>query len=87
MSNLRKEHWRVVKWIMRYLKGSSDMTLCYGGMNVQLLGYVDSDFTSDVDSRRSTTGSIFTLGSGVISWVLRLQKIVALSTRRPSMSQ
>ena len=38
MSNPGKEHWRVVKWILRYLKGSSDMTLCYGSTGVQLLG-------------------------------------------------
>jgi len=29
MSNLGKEHWIAVKWILRYLKGSSDMPLCY----------------------------------------------------------
>jgi len=56
------------------------MTLCYGGIDVQLLGYVDSDFASDVDSQRSTTGYVFTLGSGAMSWVSTLQKIVALST-------
>jgi len=68
-----------VKWILRYLKGSSDATLCYGGMDVQLLGYVDSNFAGDVDSQRSTTDYVFTLGSGAVSWVPRLQKIVALS--------
>ena len=68
------------EWILRYLKGSSDMVLCYGGMDVQLLGYVDSNFAGDVNSQRSTTGYVFTLGSGAVSWVSRLQKIVALST-------
>jgi len=29
MSNPGKEHRRAVKWILRYLKGSSDMILCY----------------------------------------------------------
>ena len=68
-----------MKWILRYLKGSSDMVLCYGCMDVQLLGYADSDFASDVDSR-STIDYVFTLRSGAVSWVSRLQKIVAMST-------
>ena len=45
-----------------------------------MLGYVDSDFARNVNSQKSTTGYVFTLGSGAISWVLRLQKIVASST-------
>ena len=87
MSNSGKENWRVVKWILRYLNGSSDMALCNDGMDVQLLGYVDSNFASDVGSWRSTTGYVFTLKSGAMSWVSRLQKIVTLSMMRPSMSQ
>jgi len=39
-----------VEWILRYLRGNSDKALYYGGPNVQLLGYVDSDFAGDVDS-------------------------------------
>jgi len=59
---------------------SSDMTLCYDGTDVHLHGYVDSDYAGDVHSQRSTTGYIFTLRSGAVSWVSRLQKIIALST-------
>ena len=39
------------------------MALCYDGMDVRLHGYVESDFVSDVDSWKSTTGCIFTLRS------------------------
>jgi len=56
------------------------MTLCYNGTDVRRHGYVGSDFASDVDSWRSTTGYVFTLESGAASWVSRLQNIVALST-------
>jgi len=72
MGNPEKEYWRAVKWILRYLKGSSDITLCYDGTDVCLHRYVDTDFAGDVDSRKSTTGYIFTLISGVVSWVSRL---------------
>jgi len=82
MSNLRKEHWRAVKWILRYLKGSLDMVLCYDGTNIRLRRHVDSDFAGDVDSRKSTIGYIFTLKSGTVSWVSRLQRLVALFTKK-----
>ena len=50
MSNLKQEHWRAVKRIMRYLKGSLDMSLCYGGTDIHPHVYVDSDFMCDIDS-------------------------------------
>jgi hypothetical protein len=45
-----------------------------------LCGFVDFDMAGDIDSRKSTTGYVFTLGGAAISWVSRLQKNVALST-------
>ena len=47
---------------------------------MKLQGYVDADFASDIDSRKSTTGFVFTLGSIAISWASNLQKIITLST-------
>ena len=40
------------------------MILCYRGTDVRLHGYVDSDFASDID-RRKSTGYVFTLGNRV----------------------
>jgi len=87
MSNPGKEHWRDVKWFLRYVKGSSDMKFCYGGMDVQLLGYVDSDFAGDVDSQRCTTSYIFTLRSETVSCGSRLQKIIAFSMTEAEYAQ
>ena len=42
--------------------------LVYSGSDLNLLGYTDSDFQSDIDSRKSTSGSVFTLGGGAIVW-------------------
>ena len=47
---------------------------------MKLQDYVDVDFTGDIDSRKSTTEFVFTLGGTAISWVSNLQKIVTLST-------
>ncbi|TNV97314.1 hypothetical protein C5H24_12810, partial [Xylella fastidiosa] len=70
----------VVKWIMRYLRGTTDLPLCFGKGKLTVQGYVDADFAGDQDTRRSTTGYIYTMGSTAVSWVSRLQKLVTLST-------
>ncbi|KAH9752684.1 hypothetical protein KPL71_014795 [Citrus sinensis] len=83
MSNPGKEHWRAVKWILRYLKGITRYGLLYGGerANYNLVeGSVDSDYAGDLDNRRSLTGFLFTLNNCTISWKASLQSVVALST-------
>ena len=80
MSRPRKQHWEAVKWILRYLRGSSNTCICFTGASLKLHGYVDADFSGDIDSRKSTTKFAFTLGGTTISWASNLQKIVTLST-------
>jgi hypothetical protein len=55
MSNPGKQHWEAVKWIMRYLKGSSETCLTFTVGGLKLEGFVDADLAGDVDSRKSTT--------------------------------
>jgi hypothetical protein len=80
MNNPSKEHWEEVKWILMYLKGTVTHALCLGGSNTILQRYVASDIKSDKDRRRSTTGYVFTVGGTTVSWILKLQKVVTLST-------
>ena len=80
MNDPSKEHWMVVKWILRYLRGTTSHALCFGGSSTVLQGYVDSDMAGDKDSRRSTTGYVFTVGGTTVSWISKLHKVVALST-------
>ncbi|KAJ4703555.1 Retrovirus-related Pol polyprotein from transposon TNT 1-94 [Melia azedarach] len=81
MGEPSKEHWQAVKRIFRYLKGTFDVGLIYGGDTQCLVtGFSDSDYAGDVDSRRSMTGYVFTLGSSVVSWKATLQPTVTLST-------
>ena len=47
-----KEHWNVVKWIMRYLRGTMDLRLCFGIDEPTLVGYTDADMAGDIDSRK-----------------------------------
>ena len=80
MSNPGKRHWLAVKWILRYLRGTTSQALCFGGSNTTLQGYADSDMAGDRDSSRSTTGYVFTVGGTAVSWISRLQRVVALSS-------
>ncbi|KAH9324383.1 hypothetical protein KI387_004561, partial [Taxus chinensis] len=80
MANLGKEHWKAIQLILRYLRGTSSMQLCYGGLDISLCGYVNSDMDGDLDGMRKTTGYILTVGGMIVSWILRLQKVVTFST-------
>ncbi|KAH9696934.1 hypothetical protein KPL71_023401 [Citrus sinensis] len=46
----------------------------------QCVKYCDSDFARNLNKRRSTTGYVFTLGGGSVSWRSILQSKIALST-------
>ena len=65
-SNPGREHWIAVKHILKYLKRTRGNMLVYSGDDLNLLGYTDSDFQGDRDYRKSTSGSVFTLGGGAI---------------------
>jgi hypothetical protein len=67
MSNPGKQHWGAVKWILRYLRGTTDRSLCFRKDELKLQGFVDVDFAREVDHRRSTTGYIFIVGTAAIS--------------------
>ena len=41
--NPSKDHWKVVKWIFRYLRGNSKLCLIFGDSKLVLEGYVDVD--------------------------------------------
>jgi hypothetical protein len=75
-------HWTAVKRIMRYLKGTSDMKLRFGGKRVgeSLVGYADADWGNDKDERKSVTGYVFAHAGGPLSWSSKGQRTVALSS-------
>lgn len=73
-------HVEAVKRIIRYLKGTAKMIIEYGADTLKLIGYTVSDFARNIDTRKSTTGFVFTLGGGAITWQSDRQSVVALST-------
>jgi hypothetical protein len=73
MENPGREHWETVKWVLQYLRGTSDYCITYNGCSDSVCGYVDSDFVGDLEKRRSTSGYVFTLVGGPICWMSKLQ--------------
>ena len=76
-------HWTAGKRILRYLKGTKDMSLLYGESKhgeVTLKGFADADWATDKDTRRSVTGYVFEVGGAAVTWNSKLQPTVALST-------
>ena len=69
MSNPGKEHWETLKYLLRYINSSLYIGLCYKKWfsTLDLVGYVDSYFAGDRDSRKSTTAYFFRLGGNYIS--------------------
>ena len=68
--------------MLQYLLGTLERGITFDGMCGQgeLLAYVDADYATDVDKRRSVSGGIVMLGGAAISWFSRMQKVSALST-------
>ena len=79
-SNPGREHWTAVKHIIKYLKRTRDYMLVYHSDELVPIGYKNSDFQSDMDSRKSTSGNVFTLGGGAIVWRSIKKTCVADST-------
>ncbi|KAL2611475.1 hypothetical protein R1flu_023167 [Riccia fluitans] len=82
-ANLGKVHWEAVKWILRYIKDTMGYGLLFDAQSHQaktLVGFVDSDYAQDLDTRRSTIGYLMTLGGGCITWRSMLHKCKTLST-------
>lgn len=81
MDNPNQQHIGALKRILRYLNHSKTMVITYGSNELgDLIGFTDADFARDIDTRRSTTGYVFMLGNGAITWKSKRQKTVALST-------
>ena len=73
-------HKAAVTRILWYLRKTVDYVLVFRGQLTTLSGYSDSDWAGDYDTRKSTSGFIFGVGSAAISWSSKLQPTVTLST-------
>jgi hypothetical protein len=78
-SNPRPEYWKLVKKVPRYLQGTEGLMLTYRKTeSLRIVGYSDSDYAGD--DRKSTSGYVFTLAGGAISWKSCKQTVTTSST-------
>jgi len=80
-SNPGMDHWKGVKKVLRYLQGTKHYMLTYKRSDsLEVIGYSDADFAGCVDTTKSTSGYVFTLANGAISWKSSKQTLTASST-------
>ena len=77
-SNPGIAHWEAVKHIYQYLIGLKDLWLSYGGGEKELVGFADAD-GSMTEDQHMTSGYVFLVDGGAVSWSTKRQEIVLLS--------
>jgi hypothetical protein len=80
MSNPGSDHWHALDQVMRYLIGTMSSDIHYFGSPTVMEGYSDLNWISNVDRLYATSGYVFTLGGGAISWRSCKQTILMRST-------
>ena len=81
MASPTELHLQAAKRVLRYLKGAVDLGILYQKRgNGELITYTDSDYAGDINDRKNTSGCVFLLSDGVVSWSSKKQPIVMLST-------
>jgi hypothetical protein len=87
MSKLGKEHWTTIKRVFSYLYGTTSYELCYEGRPIldivlEIHVFVDAGWVGDMDLKISTSGYVFNLFGGAISWMSKIKSTVSLSTTK-----
>ena len=67
-SNPGSDHWKAIVQVLRYLKYTQNYGLHYSKYSAVLEGYCDANWISDTKDSKSTSGYLFTLGGGAVSW-------------------
>nr|GEX46896.1 zinc finger, CCHC-type [Tanacetum cinerariifolium] len=73
-SNPGTQHWQAIQWVLKYLKKTIDYRLTYTGYPSVLEGYTDASWISN---NSSTSGWVFLLGGGAISWASKKQTCIS----------
>lgn len=80
-ANPSEAHMNYAKYVLRYLQGTKAYRLRYkGASNDGLISYSDSDWAEDRDDRHSTSGFVFLMAGGAVSWASRRQPTISLSS-------
>ena len=75
-----EQHWVALRRVLRYLCGTMSWGLNFVGHPLVLEGYCDANWVTDSDETSSTSGYVFTLSGGAVSWKSGKQTCIARST-------
>ena len=69
MTKPKLKHWKAIKGLLRYIKGTLDVGLEFGKFTdgIDIIGYSDDDFAKDPEFKRSTTSYILTVCGSCVS--------------------
>jgi hypothetical protein len=85
------DDWNALKRVLRYLKGSVNYGLRFGGnadgkqqqshpQKATVEVYTDANWAGDKEDRKSTTGTVIKVNGSVVHWLSKKQKTVSLSS-------
>jgi hypothetical protein len=76
-----ESHVLAMKRIFKYLKGTKEFGLWYPkGKDLSVISYTDVDWEDCIDDRRRTNATTFYLGDCLVSWLIKKQSSISLST-------
>ena len=76
-------HWRAAKRILNFVQGTRTHGIFYKAKSdLDLIGFTDSDWAGDITDRKSTSGYVFMLVEGPITWSSKKQSAIALSSTK-----
>jgi len=78
--NPNSEHWNTLHQLLKYLNGTMNLCLHFNNFPTVLEGYCDANWVTDNNEVSSTSGYVFTLGGGAVSWKSSKQTCIARST-------
>src|SRR6266851_7495072 len=81
-ANPTMQHITALKHVLRYLSGTRSYAITYNNVldhPNHFFGYADTAFTN-VDDQKSTSGYVFMMAKGAITWYAKKQSITALSS-------
>ncbi|GJX29350.1 zinc finger, CCHC-type containing protein [Tanacetum coccineum] len=79
-SNPSNQHWEAIIKVFRYLKKTMNYSLSYVEFPLVIEGYSDASWITNSEDHTSTTGWVFLLGGGAISWASKKQTCITDST-------
>ncbi|XP_074353023.1 secreted RxLR effector protein 161-like [Apium graveolens] len=81
-SKQSSHHWQTLSRVFKYLKGTVDYGLIYIGFPSVIEGHSDASWISNKEDHSSTSGWVFLLGGGAISWTSKKQSCITDSTMK-----